>query len=57
MAAQVRRGKQSFTKIAGATLRATEPKKIERKLLNIVIKVYRLLFLQELCCRCSQFFY
>ena len=31
MGAQVRTGKQSFTKIAGATPRATEPQKIERK--------------------------
>ena len=45
MGAQVRKGKQSFTKIAGATSRATEPQKIERKQINIVIKVRRLLFL------------
>ena len=45
MGAQVRTGKQSFTKIAGATPRATEPQKIERKRINIVIKAYRLLFL------------
>ena len=45
MGAQVRTGKQSFTKIAGATPSATEPQKIERKRINIVIKVYRLLFL------------
>ena len=45
MGAQVRTGKQSFTKIAEATPRATEPQKIERKLINIVIKVYTLLFL------------
>ena len=39
MVAQVRTGKQSFIKIAGATPRATEPQKIERKPINIVIKV------------------
>ena len=39
MGAQVRTGKQSFTKIAGATPMATEKQKIERKRINIVIKV------------------
>ena len=39
MGAQVRTGKQSFTKITGATPRVTEPQKIERKRINIVVKV------------------
>ena len=39
MGAQVRTGKQSFIKIAGATPRATESQNIERKPINIVIKV------------------
>ena len=38
MGAKVRTGKQSFTKIAGA-----KPQKIERKRINIVINVYRLI--------------
>ena len=45
MGSQVHTGKQSFTKIAGATPRAAEPQKIERKWINIVIKLHRLLFL------------
>ena len=44
MGAQVRTGKQSFTKFAGATPRITEPQKIERKRITIVIKVLYLLF-------------
>ena len=47
MGAQVRTGNQNFTNIAGATPRATEPQKIERKRINIVIKVYKLLFLAK----------
>ena len=45
MGAQVRTGKQNFTKIVGATPTAIEPQKIERKRINIVIQVYRPLFL------------
>ena len=57
MGAEVRTGKQSFTKIAGVTPRATEPQKIERKRINIVIKVYRLLFLARALLSVLQFFY
>ena len=37
--------KTKFYEIAGATPRTTEPQKMERKRINIVIKLYRLLFL------------
>ena len=39
MGAQVHEGKLFFYQIAGATPTATEPQKIERKLINTVIKV------------------
>ena len=43
MGAQVRAGNKVLPN-AGATPRATEKQKIERKRINIVIKVYRLIF-------------